>query len=76
MEEERKKTKEEKKSVELKVVTLIPTVTLVAITTTITVPSDDDDDHKGIMSSLSKLLQKTKFVKSLEKTLTKVLDII
>lgn len=59
----RKENKRKKKSEEMKEVTPI----LEAV-------SDDDDDHKGSMSSLRKLLEKKKLVKSLERTLTKVLD--
>ena len=36
--------------------------------------SNDDDDQKGLMSSLRKLFEKNKLVKYLEKTLGEVLD--
>ncbi len=36
--------------------------------------SNDDDDHKGLISSLRKLFEKNNSVKSLEKILTKVLN--
>ena len=75
MEEEKKKSKEEKKKVELKVATPILIVSpIIAEATVVSMPSNDSDDHKGLMTSLSKLFEKKKFVKALEKIPTKVLD--
>lgn len=77
MEEEKKKAKEEMKKVELKIVTPIPIVTPIigVIVKEKLVPlDDDDDDHKGLMSSLRNLFENRKYVKSLEKKLTKILD--
>ena len=53
-------------------VTPILPITLVVASSSIM--SDDGDDRQHLISSLSKLLEKNKFVKSSERTLDDVMD--
>ena len=48
--------------------------TQIATTTIVSAQSNEEDEAKNLISSLRKLIEKNKSVKSLEKTLTIVLD--
>ena len=53
---------------------IVPITPTTIASTSLSIVSNDEDDRKNLISSLRKLFEKNKTIKSLEKTLGEVLD--